>query len=480
MSHRKTFDPSRSGCPRVRTALLAAVAAALGCSGAQAQPVGYPPPTQNMTFSVDNQGPTASIGIPDSFYGIPIDGGDILTPFPPGPPGPNPPAAGPLPPTGEFITNPPVGGPTVGLNIAPGQFGPVELDALSYGHDPVDVPFPDQLKHPLYYAFSVDEFAVGLPGSAVRAEGALGNQQASADTFIIQKPSPLPAPPVAAGGGPGTNYAFTDGDGLAPSGQPGVGLIEPNPPTPFTFGNDLGDNLDAVDFDTALADRAGPVYFSLDSAFIDPLEVPPGGGPPPNYGTALANGFVGGDVLVGSPTPAGGPIALYAAAGLLGLDLVAGPDSDDLDALDLWENGVAGYQPSQVPFDWLGGNTDMLLFSVRRGSALIGLPDSIWGVPIEEGDILTTPCLAGTVLPSGVVCAGTPFPGIFTGAEQLGLATVRSGTGASWGVINPAYNADIWADDLDALDQKVPAPAPLALMLAGLGALGAARRRRSV
>jgi hypothetical protein len=355
--------------------------------------------------------------------------------------------------------------------VAPSPFlnetnGWGELDALSFGHDPLDVPFDN----PYSYVFSVDEFAIGLPDTAVRIEGAWGNLEASADTFITKKPSPLPEPPPPLGDF-GTNAAFTDGDS--------VGLIEPNPPIPWDGGIpgqiDPGDNLDAVDFGTLLSDQFGPLYGSGDSAFDDPLDTV---ALPPNYGTAAANGFVGGDVFVG--TAAG--LALYAPAPMLGLDLIAGPDSDDLDALKLHENSIDGYQASIVPFDWIDGTTDMLLFSVRRGSALIGFLDSIFGVPIEEGDILTTPCPAGSVLPDGTVCAGGSLPGIFTAAEWLGLATVRShlllGTDiASYGVINPAYGIDVWADDLDAVDQ-VPEPGTLALLMAGLGGLAGVRRRR--
>ncbi len=441
----------------------------------------------NMTFSTDVQGPTAGTARPDAFYGLPIFGTDILARQLPGPHGPNPP--GPPPNPGIFIMNP-AGDGVTGLDIQGASSAGLddfngwgELDALSYGRDPLDAPVPSD---GWYYAFSVDEFAIGQPGTDVRREGALGAKEASADTFITRKPA-LPAPLAT-----GTNAYFTDGNNAAPGGVPGVGLIEPNQPTVGTGSSpkpiDPGDNLDAVDFDKGRANRKGPVYFSLDSAFSDPLEVPgsAGGGTMPNYGTAAANGFVGGDVLVGVPDiiPTGGAISLYADAALLGLDLVNGADSDDLDALKLHENGIDGYQPSQVPFDWLFGDTDMLLFSVRRGSALIGLLDSIFGRPIEEGDVLTTPCAPGSsIIGTNITCFGADpnankvLPGIFTAAEQLGLATVRSGVYASYGVINPAYGEDRWADDLDALDQVIPLPGTLALLAFGLGGALVVRRR---
>lgn len=469
---------ARGATPSWRVLFCSACVVAFAGTSAHA----IPTPVQDMTFSVDVQGPTAGNGSPDSFYGTPIAGTDILTPFPPGPPGPNPPAFGPLPRPGVFIDNSPPLTPAPGTAIAPSPLlnetnGWGELDALSYGRDPIDVPFPEDL----YYVFSVDEFAIGQPGTAVRTEGALGNQEAAADTFITKKPSPLPAPPPPLGGDFGTNAAFTDGNGVPPSGQPGVGLVEPNPPTVFSGGIpgqiNPGDNLDAVDFDTTLADQFGPVYFSLDSEFADPLETPPGA-LPPNYATAAANGFVGGDVLVSNPLPGGaGPFGVYAPAAVLGLDLF-GDDTDDLDALKLAENGDGVYQESIVPFDWLTGLTDMLLYSVRRGSGLIGQADSIFGRPIEEGDVLTTPCPAGAVLPDGTVCVGGGTPGIFTAAEALGLATVRSGIFASWGIINDAYGTDAWADDLDALDQKVPLPGTLTLLGLGIAGLAGLRRQK--
>ena len=454
---------SRSeGCPRALLITVFATTLILS-TGASAG---------TITFSIDFQGPT--IGVPDSFSGIPIDEGSILTPFPPGPPGPNPAAAGPLPPPGMEIHSTAPAAPVTGrqLNITPTSLGYVEVDALSYGRDPLDTPSPRRQFH----VFSVDEFAIGLPDSAVRAQGALGNMEASADTFITQKLA-LPTPPNA-----NSNGSFTDGNGIAPSGAPGVGLVEPNPPTPLSYvfpplgqapdPRDPGDNLDAVDVGTTFADLLGPVYFSLDSDFPDPLESILG---PPNTGTAVPNGFVGGDVLV-NPAP-GEDNELYADAEELGLD-AEGADTDDLDALKLAENDEDDYQASVVPFDWLTGETDMLLFSVRRNSEVIGELDSIFGIPIEEGDILTTPCAAGSVITgSGIVCVGGGKPGVFVAAEALGLATVRSGTGTSYGIPNArAGGQDIWADDLDAYDQ-IPEPGMLALFALGLIGLAAASRR---
>lgn len=106
---------------------------------------------QTMTFSIDSQGPTN--GLPDSFLGTPIDEGSILTPFAPGPLGPNAPTAGPLPPPGlEIGAKPGIFGVVPGgsLGLASSPLGYVELDALSYGRDGDE-----------FLVFSVDEFAGG-------------------------------------------------------------------------------------------------------------------------------------------------------------------------------------------------------------------------------------------------------------------------------------------------------------------------------
>jgi hypothetical protein len=87
------------------------------------------------------------------------------------------------------------------------------------------------------------------------------------------------------------------------------------------------------------------------------------------------------------------------------------------------------------------------------GSAVIGTLDSCFGVPIEEGDILTAP-----------IGAGLP-PCAFMTAEALGLGTARSGSAGPFGV-----------DDLDGLDLPEPGfGLQLAVGLAFLATLG--RRR---
>ncbi|MCP3917522.1 MAG: hypothetical protein GY711_18415 [bacterium] len=389
--------------------LRACASTALGAILAQAS-------SAQVSFSIDNG--SVSVGGAEAWSPFPVTEADILTPSMPGPAGPNAPMFAAPTPTGITLSAPSLGLFTHGAcaGHAGGTPCPIELDALSYGTDYAVTPTHTS---PDTYWFSVDEFATGFPGPvapSVFTEGFTGALEAAADVFTDIGVSPAPAPP---GMFPGGNVAEIDGDGLlSASGfvYPGVGLIEPIPaPTAAP----VGDDLDAVDVDSA--SLSFPVYYSLDSAF------------PTLQGTAAVYGFSGGDVLM--TTVAGGAPAVYAPAGALGLDLL-GFDSDDLDALALTENGVPGFQPAFGPYTWLGGpagpGADMLLFSVRRGSAVIGMPDSMFGFPIEEGDILSTP------IPTAMGGL-SPFPSIWIAAENIGLTTVRSGL------------AHI-GDELDALD----------------------------
>jgi len=285
--------------------------------------------------------------------------------------------------------------------------GLIEIDALAQGNDtPLRINSSGSWTTPANFVLSVDEFATGIPGAVpdVFSEGAVGNMEAAADLYL-SRPPVWAACTVLAGG----NTGIFDGNGIAPFGGPPLGLFEPNFPT-FGAVPDRGDNLDAADWLAV----APPLFFSLDEPYPDPFEAPFA-----NSGTAPANGFSGADILLsfgGFPVVYAPPVAL----GLL--------PTDDVDALILWDNGDFVFQPPMKPFDWQFAGTDMLLFSLRRASPTIGMPDSLCGLPIEEGDILMPPI------------GGAGPPAIFIPAETLGLATLRSGVFTFTGL----------GDDLDA------------------------------
>ena len=383
---------------------------------------------RGLTFSVDFQGPTAGhvpgpfTGTPDPWAGVRIDEGSILTPGYPSAPGPNSPSAGPLPPPGVMVTavNSALGSVPGGLGIQTASpFKAVELDALSYGRD--------NKKGRLF--FSVDEFASGdqVAGAVggpmppnVYTEGGGPSFEAAADVFRYRGrfvPTSLPAAI-----GPG-NMAVYDGNGLPGAGAPpnsgrGLGLVEGN--WPGQGPQDEGDNLDALDMNTGKYDLRH-IFFSMDARFVDPLEAIAGAAPP-NTNTAVGNGFSAADVVVSVP---GAMPQIYAQAGQLGLDQF-GFNSDDLDALSLRDDGQLD-SATQMPY--FDPANDVIYFSVRRGSQLIGTPDSRLGLKIEEGDILTVPA------------EGSITPQIFIPAEAMGLGTLRSGTAGQFG-----------ADDLNAMD----------------------------
>jgi hypothetical protein len=381
---------------------------------------------QAIKFSIDWKSKTVSHL--DTLHNQPITEGDILVPA-------VPPSLGNMP-RPNILTS----GQLLSLAQYPSCVGHVggtpceiEIDALSDGLDEQFTTGPNGIvgggsgipgaDHKQVW-FSVDEFARGSVVQTplhpqVSTEGFPPTPaafEASADVFCAIN---LPAGPLPPGAVPSNNAGLLDGNGLPSTNgfaYPGLGLIEPNQPTPPA---NPGDNVDALDIGPPPT-PGSYVYLSLDSPFVDPLTNIA------NTGSAHSNGFVGGDVLY-TVFP-GGPLTLYASAQSLGLDRVppalgGGPDSDDLDALILWDNGNHTFQPSEQAYDWVGGNHDMLIFSVRRGSAVIGKPDSIFGIPICEGDLLTSP------LPPALGGL-SPFPGIFIAAENLGLFTARGVVGA--------------------------------------------------
>ncbi len=400
-----------------RIVALSALAAA-GIAGAQ------------PSFSIDWHGPPRG-GLSGCLPGL-ITEFDILgvSPFPPGTPFPGAPfpcvliSGGgspsmltpiPIPLHPIVVAAPPV----PGLIFPPGAA--VELDAHSFGTDtPITPAMPPSQ---VLWLFSLDEFSTGLPGSASFIQGAAvpGATDVAADVFASTPGvGPILCPSLF-----GTNTLLLDGDGFGPPlpGMPSLGIPEPIL-FPLAGVPDTGGNLDSLDIDTTLL--GGPIpttYFSMDSAFFNPLEGLF------NSGSAAANfpGTAGSWVM---SSTLGGPAAPFIPAPLLGLDL-AGPDTDDLDALIYWDNGDLLYSPPVAPFSWsFPVPTDMIFFSVRRGSAVIGLPASgpgpCAGFPIEPGDILMPP-----------FAPGVP-PQIWIPAESLGLQTMRAGY--------------LVADDIDALD----------------------------
>lgn len=358
--------------------------------------------SQVVVFSVDYTSDT--VALPDSFTGTPITEGDLLaaqTLIP---------AIGPLPTpgiveSGGFLVPQGLGLATHGACVGhlPGTPCGIDVDALSHGMDRIELPSIPGAIGQAGYGFSVSRRATG--GFWLSSPPDVSTEAPCFDDIAdIFQTLGLPSGPVPPFFGQHTG--LVDGNGMAncsgTSLYPGLGLLE-NP-----FGTTGHDDLDAVDMDVpdAAFARTTATYFSLDGTIVDPFTLIAGSN------SAAANGFQPGDVLITLP---GGTPTVYATANQLGLDLPPFvPGSDDLDALALFENGVAGYQRSVVPYDWMSGASDMLLFSVRRGSALIGTPDANFGLPIEPGDILTTMGPLGTQ------------PGIWIAAEALGLNTVRT------------------------------------------------------
>lgn len=373
--------------------------------------------SSDLSFSIDFHGPTISV---PGTNGPPITAGDILVPAAGEPQLGNPQ----LPPPAIRRTGGDLGLSTYGLCVGtpPTDFCKVEVDALSYG---LDFLLPSTPGSPYRILFSVDEWAEGNGnpggnGPSVTSEAfAL---DACADIFSSIAglgPGPIGIQP------PRPNLALVDGNGLVSQSNalyPGVGVKEPTSKDQGI--PDAGDNIDALDVGKVPALASDPVYFSLDADFLDPLELIN------HTGTARSQGFEGADVLVKAGIAG---IALYASGQQLGLDL-GGPGTDDLDVLILHENGIAGYQVSNQPYDWESATnpSDMLLFSVRRGSAVIGKPDSLQGLAIEEGDLLVPP-----------VSGSSGNPGILIAAEALGLSTSRSGSNS---------------DDMNAGDSRSPSP----------------------
>lgn len=390
-----TFLPSLHVRHATRAAGLAlGLALCAGAASAQAR----------ITFSVDPPSPT--YGATDCSGAFNIRAADILkTAFPGGRPG----LAAPQP---VCIARRGGGGAgTLGLTMPT----IANVDALSYGNDAR----LQQVNAPGSVWFSVVRGAHGTISSSkpcVSSEWVCGDQAAS--VFLD---TGLPMLPTVWAAGVGENVEAIDGDGLASCNgfaAPGVGLLEPD-----ALGAGVsGDDLDALD-----VDMPGPrVYFSLDGMLTDPCSGIAGNGSGPLLGFSPA-------AVLASNLSGAAPIVWITPA-VLGLDRT-GFATDDLDALAIWDNGNGSYDQPDTLLGWLNGASDMVLFSVREGSWVVGKPDSLSGAQIEPGDVLVPP------VPGGV----SANPGILIPAEALGLATRRSGNGFFCA-------GQMAADDLDGLD----------------------------
>ena len=290
-----------------------------------------------------------------------------------------------------------------------------DIDALSYADD---LPL-QQVIPPATVWFSVTRPARGAMltyAKSVTTERAVGDSAASVflDVGLPQIPIPI--------GVVGFHTEAIDGDGLVNAAgvtSPGFGLIEPE----LAGAGVDADDVDALDVDDT---EAGFVLFSVDGLLPDPCTGLVGNGTGPMLGYPPA--------AVLASNLSGAPPIVWAPAAALGLD-TNGIGTDDLDALAVWDNGNRMFDKPDVPLQWANGSADMVLFSVRASSWVVGQPDSASGTPIEPGDVLMPPVAGGL----------NNLPAILIPAEALGLATDRSGS--SW-----LCNAMVMADDLNALD----------------------------
>ena len=353
---------------------------------------------------------SSSTGLPDGTGAAPLTEGDLLAPTFVG--------FGPLP-RMTVVTN----GAALGLpnyttcaGHAAGTPCGVEVDAHSHGTDSLFRPTGVPGLRPRIY-WSVDEYARGVDtGSPLQNRLPLEASafEAASDVYTTR---PLLVGPLQPGPFPLSTLLVLDGNGLPTAAglrARGLGLIEPiQPGTPA----DSGDNLDALSL--SLPNPSGVQYYSVDGALLDPFTGINGSNTAGTLSTSPAA------VLRRAP---GAAVTVYATPAQLGLDL-EGFGTDDLDALVLADDGDGVYEPSLAPNDWVQADgtqsKDMLLFSVRRGSRVIGRLDSLFNLPIEPGDILTTPV------------GGLGRPAIYIPAEAMGMRTQRSGA--------------VQADDVDAL-----------------------------
>ncbi|MDX2198721.1 MAG: hypothetical protein SF069_07080 [Phycisphaerae bacterium] len=327
----------------VPAALATALAAAFAGSASAADFTARNPLTP-VLFTIDNDSPTAQ---PPSL----IRGADILQH-----PGP----------TIRFARA------NLGLPAAANQ-----IDAISFDRDNIQPTTVFVLR------FSVDRNSAngappdpGLTGDGfpfnARQQSTLG--QAAGDDYISLRQFRRTgiAPLLNADDRGGNNNTLTHNQGDA--GGVDYSLKPPTSPTAPNAGGEDNLNGGAIPSTGSVENGVAPrLFFSL----VNGNPGPTGTTPP----------FSGADIYVDLELQAPSGQFLYANPNQLGLR-----NNDDIDALIVFEDGVAGFNP----------NSDQILFSLARGSASLTLNG--W----SPADVLTTR-------------GGGQLPVVFAAAAQLGL-----------------------------------------------------------
>jgi len=277
-------------------------------------------------------------------------------------------------------------GPFIGPGLPPHLMPPNGgfVDALSADKPPGD-PFVVTLG---YMEYSVDRDTTGLPGMPLAAEAAFFQQMG--DIYLTQAPVPHPALfvgkltpgiipnvptfggvlPSAGAGGPHRLLFDESAFGMTDVGIPGV-LTPPGVPTPPPAPGNK-DNLNSWNRD--LMDFNGDMISDINFFFsVSPNEAV-------MVGVSPADIF---DVAAGAP--ATNPIP-YAPAPSMGLDWF-GFQSDDIDALVLWDNGI----PLGPNWGGPGGEPliDYALFSLSPGSQMLFALVQ-FGLPVTPGTVFFT------------------------------------------------------------------------------------------
>ena len=229
---------------------------------------------------------------------------------------------------------------------------------------------------PIALSFSVDRFSFGFPPGAVAAEAMLNQQPGDVYESTDRYLAPMRFAGTL-GGGPFAGWLPASMGGLPSNllriddsalGLVCGGVILPPGVMAPPIGPGTHDNVDALDLQLLTSWTAGYLNWTYFTIYAD---------------EAAAVGISAADIL-DIPPGAGGGVAAppYAPAMAMGLDMVGGPNSDDIDALVVFDNGAPGGPawggPGAEPI------IDYALFSLAPGSA------SLMAFGVDAADVCFT------------------------------------------------------------------------------------------